>query len=120
MSILPQDQQAPNKKTARKREGEHATFARCSPRYDLERIHALPGAVQLTPIIAGDGVASNCSGCISRRTTKGPITRASIAVRAKQANASAGVATIGSPRTLNDVFTTSGQPDRSANAEIRL
>ena len=53
---------------------------------------------------------------MSRRN--GPAARWSISVRAKQSHASSGVATIGSPRTLNDVFTTIGQPVMRSNSEI--
>ena len=40
-------------------------------------------------------------------------------VRMKQRYASSGVHTIGSPRTLNDVLTSTGQPVRRSNAVIR-
>ena len=36
----------------------------------------------------------------------------------KHLNASVGVHTIGSPRTLNDVFTTNGHPVKSLNFDI--
>src|SRR5436190_3900183 len=49
---------------------------------------------------------------------KGPSTRLSMWVRMKHRYASSGVQTLGSPRTLNDVVTTTGQPVRSRNAVI--
>ena len=53
----------------------------------------------------------------SRRN--GPITSASSPLPKKQRIASAGVLTIGSPATLNDVFKTAGTPVASAKDEIR-
>ncbi len=47
------------------------------------------------------------------------MTRQSIAVAMKQRNASAGVQTIGSPRTLNEVLTSTGTPVLRSNASIR-
>ena len=41
-------------------------------------------------------------------------------VRMKQRYASSGVQTIGSPRTLNDVFTTTGQPVSDSNASMSV
>ena len=48
----------------------------------------------------------------------GPTIRASISVPRKQFQASSGVQTIGSPRTLKDVLMTSGQPVRCRKASI--
>ena len=45
-----------------------------------------------------------------------PTASASISVPMKQRNASSGVHTIGSPRTLKLVFTSTGQPVSSLNA----
>ena len=42
-----------------------------------------------------------------------PITSTSISVPMKQRKASSGVQTIGSPRTLKQVFTSTGQPVRA-------
>jgi len=60
---------------------------------------------------------SETAGCSSRRRMWFSRTSASIAVRVKQRHASSGDMTIGSPRTLNDVLTTTGQPVLSLNAE---
>src|SRR5437763_63058 len=46
-----------------------------------------------------------------------PIARLSISVPMKQRNASVGEHTMGSPRTLNEVLTTTGQPVRRLNSE---
>ena len=40
-------------------------------------------------------------------------------VRMKQRYASAGEQTMGSPRTLNDVFTRTGQPVSDSNSRMR-
>src|SRR5207245_6177801 len=45
-------------------------------------------------------------------------TSTSMLVRMKHRNASSGVHTIGSPRTLNDVFTITGQPVRRSNPSM--
>ena len=45
---------------------------------------------------------------------------ASIPVPIKHRKASSGVQTMGSPRTLKLVFTSTGQPDRDLNTEINL
>src|SRR5690606_1530331 len=49
--------------------------------------------------------------------TNGGITSASSPVLMKQECASAGVHTMGSPRTLNEVFTSTGHPVSASNAE---
>ena len=48
--------------------------------------------------------------CLSRRTMKRPMASASMFVEAKQFQASCGVLTIGSPRTLKLVLIRTGQP----------
>src|SRR5205823_7465806 len=63
-------------------------------------------------------LVSAMGGCSRLSRMKLSTTRASISVRMKQRYASSGVQTIGSPRTLNDVFTTTGQPVRDSNARM--
>src|SRR5688572_7358031 len=56
------------------------------------------------------------SGCARLSSRKFSTTRKSISVRMKQRYASDGLHTIGSPRTLNDVLTSTPQPVRRSNS----
>src|SRR5688572_17263378 len=59
------------------------------------------------------------SGCAVLSRMNGQSTRLSMCVRMKHWYASAGVHTIGSPRTLNEVLTITAHPVRDSNSLIR-
>src|ERR1035437_205217 len=59
------------------------------------------------------------AGCSTLWSRNGPRTRASMCVRMKHVCASLGEHTIGSPRTLNEVFTTTGHPVSFSNSRMR-
>ena len=61
-----------------------------------------------------------CCGCAVRSMTKLPRMRKSISVFMKQRYASSGEQTIGSPRTLNDVFTSTPHPVACYTKPIRM
>ena len=86
---------------------------------DVDDLHPVSGSVRAQSSVKEDrqSSVSTSSGCSSRRRTWFSRTRASIDVRMKQRQASSGVQTIGSPRTLNDVLTTTGQPVLALKAE---
>src|SRR5205809_5069000 len=108
-------------------EGEYHRCYRAAPpckqatEYEKRRAH---GEAELTA--RGDAQSSwnslrqsplSChAGCSVLSNKNGPRASQSMWVRMKQRYASAGVQTIGSPRTLNEVFTRTAQPVRRSNS----
>jgi len=80
-------------------------------------------AEEAQPAVSSWTKPASCFGEVSRCywagrvIRKSPRTSASICVRSKQSMASSGLQTIGS-LSLNEVFSTTGTPVSSANAEI--
>src|SRR5690606_41996340 len=71
------------------------------------------------PLEARDDDRDATHHVASFSSTNEPITSASSGDVKKHSTASRGVQTLGSPRVLNDVFTSTGTPVRRSNAQSR-